>query len=61
MEEEYITEFTNKSGKKYGWSVWANSYEEAQTLVDERGIGESVLGRIPHDCKDCRWTGILKE
>jgi hypothetical protein len=42
--QKYITEFTNKNGEVYGWYVLANSFEEAQDLVDKRGINEIILG-----------------
>ena len=55
MNEKYITEFTNPQGVKYGWHIWASSFTEAETAANKRGIGEIVLGKIPHDCADCEW------
>lgn len=43
----YLTEFINKDGVKYGWEVWATSWEEAQEEADKRGIGEKVIGYQP--------------
>ena len=41
---KYLTEFKNKDGQVYGWHIMANSLEEAQKGVDERGIGEIIIG-----------------
>lgn len=43
----YLTEFKNKKGVIYGWYIEANSWEEAQMEVNERGIGETVYGYVP--------------
>lgn len=49
---KYLTEFTNEKGIKYGWHIFASSFEEAQLEADERGIGEKVVGFIPSDCEN---------
>jgi len=61
MQEKYITQYFNKDGKEYGFHIWATSYKEAEQIANERGIGEKVLGHIPHDCDDCEWEGTFKE
>ena len=42
---KYLTEFKNKDGQAYGWHIMANSLEEAQKEVDERGIGEEIISQ----------------
>lgn len=41
----YATVFTRR-GRMFGGDIIAESFEQAQRVADERGLGEEVVGRL---------------